>query len=883
MRKKIAILSAIILGLIVLLGIAYVAGRHIATSRLTEKIQGKLPGFDVQVTGTGLTGRPDCLKEMRITGPGARINAQEICLQSGILSLLGDDIAASCQRVTAELDADDFPKEMLSQKGSGKGGKNSSTRSASLNAEHIEASIKVGTRKANLTADNTKIRYDAGMIAGSTKITLGELTGMPADLSGLKPFELEASCELANKHVTLKIAPETPYESVVSVKGIKTALSFAALQLSVSPDALAIALDSATATLPDRPEMASLGAEKITVETEPKDPANIRRVNINKPHLALSVTSLLENPEIAKNAMVRDVLSFWKQDAGAYLGSAPNKSVRRADVKKPKPAVRKNPISKEKVAAFKSTLNDFQQKIQKLPAIEITSGTFDLEHDKQHITLRDLDFSTSEIVRDAQDMQIRFKVKDALATLDLRLDPESSYPSLGLDIRALPSETFLRLVNLPVPENNAGTLDLRATLSLKDDSVTLESAAGMHEFAFYSPKISPNIVHDINLDISMDAEYVFSADRLELRKLSVKSGPVTASGFVKIRDVRSNPVIEFEIGAENVKCEDIAKAIPPGFFPTITEIDFAGTSFSPKITGTIPWKDPLTSKLKETGFDNSCIPVRVLPHIPERLNDPEFVHTTDYTYFTDSIQVGPGTPSYTKLEAIPPYVKAAMFLTEDKRFFDHGPLRIAFIERALRLNLNQRKYVYGGSTIAQQLTKNLFLNRNKNLARKLEEAFIAWRLVTVVPKSRIFELYVNVIEFGSDVYGISNGAAFYFGKKPQDLQPLEGAFLASLKVAPSKGGRLYKNGFPGGGSWWKKRQRYILKVLAENGYISVADVIGAYDWLPRFDYPSRPGDSRYTWLRLYGEYLKNADKSPRTTEDDAERRGTAENLIPAED
>ncbi|MBR4984206.1 MAG: transglycosylase domain-containing protein [Proteobacteria bacterium] len=879
--KKIAILSAVILGLIVMLGIAYVTARHLAITKITDTLQARLPKCEIVIEDTGLLERPDCIKSVSINGPGIHLTSKDICLTSGLRSLssTGTPLEIFSASAVIQIDTDEFlkspPKASPSEHGRGSG-----LPPVSLKAAKIDADVKTGSRRTKLTVENAALDHDQSIWEGNASVTPNEIDGLPFILSSPPPFKLNFRIDRHHAEAECTIEPEQSFKANLTVKDIDTAFSLDAIKLSADRDTLTASLSGASVTFPEQPHTASIEAQNLTVKTSLHEPLNVRSVDIESPSLTLNLKLLLQNPAVAKTPFLKELLDFWKQDAGAYLGDAPNKSVRRADVKRPKPPVRKNPISREKVASFKSFLNDIQLKMLNLPAIEIRSGRIDLENDAQHIILSDLDFSTSEIVRDAQDFQIKFKAQDALATLDLRFDPDNSYPTLGLDIRALPSEAFLKILNLPIPDNNSGTIDLRSTLALKDDCVSFDSSVSMQAFAFYEPKISPNIVHDINLDFTVDAEYGFSTDRLDISRLTVRSGPVTASGHMSISDMRSNPVISFEIGAEDVQCADIAKAIPPGLFPTITDIDFAGSSFSPKISGLIPWNNPLTAKLKETGFDNTCLPIRVLPHIPERLNASDFVHTTDYTYFADSIQVGPGTPGYTKLEAIPPFVKAAMFLTEDKRFFDHGPLRIAFIERALRLNLNQRKYVYGGSTIAQQLTKNLFLNRNKNLARKLEEAFIAWRMVTVVPKSRIFELYVNVIEFGPDIYGISNGAAFYFGKAPRDLEPLEGAFLASLKVAPSKGGRLYKNGFSANGSWWKKRQRYILKVLAENGYISVADVIAAYDWVPSFDYPSRPGDSRHTWLRQYGEFLKeHSDKSPHSHNIDSEPQESEFNFL----
>jgi membrane peptidoglycan carboxypeptidase len=194
-----------------------------------------------------------------------------------------------------------------------------------------------------------------------------------------------------------------------------------------------------------------------------------------------------------------------------------------------------------------------------------------------------------------------------------------------------------------------------------------------------------------------------------------------------------------------------------------------------------------------------------------------------------------------------------MFLTEDAGFYNHGGIKIGLINRALRLNLNEGRYVYGGSTISQQLVKNLFLSRRKTLSRKLDELFIVWRLESVLSKDRILELYLNCSEFGPDVYGVVQASRFYFDTTPERLSPLQAAYLASLKVAPRHGGKFYLRGFPQGGRWWNKRQKYILVVLAENGYISPAEVLASYPWIPQFVYPDPNdfNDFRTQWMERH--------------------------------
>jgi membrane peptidoglycan carboxypeptidase len=143
------------------------------------------------------------------------------------------------------------------------------------------------------------------------------------------------------------------------------------------------------------------------------------------------------------------------------------------------------------------------------------------------------------------------------------------------------------------------------------------------------------------------------------------------------------------------------------------------------------------------------------------------------------------------------------------------------------LNLEKGRYVYGGSTISQQLVKNLFLTRQKTLSRKLEEAFIVWRMEEVLTKDRILELYLNCIEFGPDIYGIGRAAHYYFGKKPSELTVLEGTFIAALKPAPWQGGWFKKAGRSPDTGFWYDRMSKIMRRMHDHGHLSADELQAA--------------------------------------------------------
>lgn len=146
--------------------------------------------------------------------------------------------------------------------------------------------------------------------------------------------------------------------------------------------------------------------------------------------------------------------------------------------------------------------------------------------------------------------------------------------------------------------------------------------------------------------------------------------------------------------------------------------------------------------------------------------------------------VGPKNSAYTGWHNISVYVKWAVILSEDAKFYKHSGVDYEAVKQAIKKNLEVGKYVKGGSTITQQLAKNLFLTREKSLIRKLKEIIIAFILERELSKTRILELYLNAVEFGPLIYGIKNASYYYFNKHPSELNPLESAILASLLPSP---------------------------------------------------------------------------------------------------
>ncbi len=141
--------------------------------------------------------------------------------------------------------------------------------------------------------------------------------------------------------------------------------------------------------------------------------------------------------------------------------------------------------------------------------------------------------------------------------------------------------------------------------------------------------------------------------------------------------------------------------------------------------------------------------------------------------------------SYTEYEELPELYIQAVTAVEDKRFLSHRGVDLIAICRAVINDVRARAFVEGGSTITQQLAKNLYFGGNKDLTRKVAEVFMAFDLERNYTKEEIFELYVNVIYFGDGYYDVASASDGYFGKEPEELTEYECTLLAGIPNAPS--------------------------------------------------------------------------------------------------
>jgi len=165
------------------------------------------------------------------------------------------------------------------------------------------------------------------------------------------------------------------------------------------------------------------------------------------------------------------------------------------------------------------------------------------------------------------------------------------------------------------------------------------------------------------------------------------------------------------------------------------------------------------------------------------------------------------------LSRISNYMTKAVIIAEDDKFWSHGGFDFEAIEKSVEKDLKEKKFKFGGSTISQQLAKNLFLNPSKNPLRKIKEAILTWRMEKNLSKRRILELYLNVAEWGEGIFGIEAAARHYYGKSAADLSADEAAHLAAVLPNPRKynptGTSRYVN----------NRSRIIYEIMVKRGIV----------------------------------------------------------------
>lgn len=302
-------------------------------------------------------------------------------------------------------------------------------------------------------------------------------------------------------------------------------------------------------------------------------------------------------------------------------------------------------------------------------------------------------------------------------------------------------------------------------------------------------------------DVTLRLDGISQRDRstIEIPKIEATVAGAVLSGSLTLTGLSTDPTIDVQLGARKLDFAQLLGAsgldVPEGLgLASGTSHDLGTASIQLQVRGHLDAPASLTVTQKV-----DFMPPRELPPGILRLRGDFPFLATDASARRRTIEVSPTSPDFIALGDVPPLFLRALLVAEDAGFYGHRGIDLREMPTALLTNWSRGTAARGASTLSQQLAKNLFLSRDKQLGRKLQELPITFLLESALGKSRILEIYLNIIEWGPDLRGLRPAARHYFGREPRALTPAEMAFLVVIIPGPIKYQSSFARGTPSTG------------------------------------------------------------------------------------
>ena len=408
-----------------------------------------------------------------------------------------------------------------------------------------------------------------------------------------------------------------------------------------------------------------------------------------------------------------------------------------------------------------------------------------------------LNFYTTSATIDGGDVESTIKVNgnDAIWHIQGTVEPGDQQ----LNLRMFADN---KKVELPYLEKRFGlklSFDTASTemrgIRKSGSELEINGSWGVRNLLVNHARISANDI--IVPDASLDADMIIGKNFVSIDSTStINLKNINVHPFIKYT-LTPDKIYELRVHTDEMDAQEVINSFPQGLFESLEGMQVKGKvkyDLDFYLDAKTPDSVIFHSELKNIGFKV----VKWGKTNLQKINGT-FVYTPyEYGKPMRNIVIGPENSDYVPLDQISPNLKNALLTAEDPSFYSHN----GFVEESFRnsiiTNFKEKAFKRGGSTISMQLVKNVYLSRQKTMARKVEEMLIVWIIENshLSSKKRMFEIYLNLIEWGRNVYGIGEAARYYFGKHPSQLEIGEGIFLASIVPRPKAG--LYR--FEGDGS-----------------------------------------------------------------------------------
>jgi hypothetical protein len=429
------------------------------------------------------------------------------------------------------------------------------------------------------------------------------------------------------------------------------------------------------------------------------------------------------------------------------------------------------------------------------------------------------------------DLQLELVEPQSGLSIHKLADPRGS--AWNIEARGLEVARLLDVQRDAHPLLDGGIADGRVDLQVSADALHFHvdmGARGARLGALADTAANePQLGDPTDVTMRFDGDWRRDRGTVEIPEVHATLAGAALSGSIALRDLDTDPLVDLALGVQHLDFAQLLGAsgiavpeslgIAPG-----GDLDLGSATIDVRISGR-PADPASLSVSQKIDFK----PPRQMPPAIVRLRGDFIFDPQEGSGPHRPIDVSLKSPDFIALRDVPPLFVRTLLLAEDTGFYGHRGIDLRELPVALLTNWSRGGAARGASTITQQLAKNLFLSRDKQIGRKLQELAITFLLESALGKNRILEIYLNIIEWGPDLRGLRPAARSYFGREPQALTPAQMAFLVAIIPGPIKYQSSFAHGTPGTGL-----RSLIDELLAK---LRSVDAIGEEEYRQALDEP----------------------------------------------
>jgi hypothetical protein len=398
---------------------------------------------------------------------------------------------------------------------------------------------------------------------------------------------------------------------------------------------------------------------------------------------------------------------------------------------------------------------------------------------------------------------LRLTLVEPQAGLSIRKLTDAAASAWSIEASGLDVDRLFDVRRDAHPLLDGGIADCRVELQISTDAfrfhVGMDARGARLGALADNADDGPQLGDPTDFTLRFDGTWSRIGGTIDIPELHATVAGAALSGSITLRDLDTNPVVDLALGIQHLDFAQLlgtsGLAVPDSFgMSPGAGRDLGSVTIDLRVRGRP--SDPASLSVSQK------IDFKPPPQMPPailRLRGDFIFRSEDGPGPHRPIDVSPASPDFIALRDVPSLFVRTLLLSEDAGFYGHRGIDLRELPAALLTNWSRGGAARGASTISQQLAKNLFLSRDKQLGRKLQELAITFLLESALGKDRILEIYLNIIEWGPDLRGLRPAARHYFGREPRELTPAQMAFLVAIIPGPIKYQSSFAHGTPGPG------------------------------------------------------------------------------------